>query len=149
MDEAETGQWLTLAEVRNRTGRNIDGLRSWAKRGARSGKLRVRKSNRGEVQVFVSPDELAELAEAVASSALGDELGADDLPQELAEARAAAASAAAEVRRLEAHLEDVRQTLTATLTAERARADRLEAALAEARRPWLARVLEGLRRKGS
>ena len=32
---------------------------------------------------------------------------------------------------------------------ERARADRLEAALAEARRPWLARVLEGLRRKGS
>ena len=25
---------------------------------------------------------------------------------------------------------------------------RLEAALAEARRPWLARVLEGLRRKG-
>ena len=52
------------------------------------------------------------------------------------------------MRRLEAHLEDVRQTLTATLTAERARADRLEAALAEARRPWLARVLEGLRRKG-
>ena len=33
--------------------------------------------------------------------------------------------------------------------ARRARADRLEAALAEARRPWLARVLEGLRRKGS
>jgi hypothetical protein len=31
---------------------------------------------------------------------------------------------------------------------ERARADRLEAALAEARRPWLAKVLEGLRRKG-
>jgi len=31
---------------------------------------------------------------------------------------------------------------------ERARADRLEAVLAAARRPWLARVLEGLRRKG-
>jgi hypothetical protein len=28
-----------------------------------------------------------------------------------------------------------------------ARADRLEAALAEARRPWLAKVLEGLRRR--
>ena len=27
-------------------------------------------------------------------------------------------------------------------------ADRLEAALVEARRPWLARVLDGLRRKG-
>ena len=35
MDEAETGQWLTLAEVRDRTGRNIDGLRSWAKLGTR------------------------------------------------------------------------------------------------------------------
>jgi len=32
---------------------------------------------------------------------------------------------------------------------EQVRADRLEAALAEARRPWLAKVLEGLRRKGS
>ena len=31
---------------------------------------------------------------------------------------------------------------------ERARGDRLEAALAEARRPWLAKVIEGLRRKG-
>ena len=47
-------------------------------------------------------------------------------------------------------------TLTTALDRERARADRLEAealalarALAEARRPWLARVLEGLRRKGS
>jgi hypothetical protein len=38
-------------------------------------------------------------------------------------------------------------TLTATLDQERARGDRLEAALAEARRPWLARVLEGLRRR--
>jgi hypothetical protein len=51
------------------------------------------------------------------------------------------------VRRLEAHLEDVRQTLTATLTAERARADRLEAALAEARRPLLLRLVDGLQRR--
>ena len=40
-------------------------------------------------------------------------------------------------------------TLTAALNKAETRADRLEAALAEARRPWLARVLEGLRRKGS
>src|SRR3954454_6762836 len=125
MGEAEAGQWLTLAEVRDRTGRNMDGLRSWAKRGARSGKLQVRKSNRGEVQVLITPDELAGLAEAATSSSLGDELGADEVHQALAEARAAAASSAAEVRRLEAHLEDVRQTLTASLMAERARADRL------------------------
>ena len=36
----------------------------------------------------------------------------------------------------------------AQLERELARGDRLEAALAEARRPWLAKVLEGLRRKG-
>ena len=39
--------------------------------------------------------------------------------------------------------------LSSALAKSEARADRLEAALAEARRPWLARVLEGLRRKGS
>src|SRR3954466_3267307 len=59
MDEPKAGQWLTLAEVRDRTRRNMDGLRSWAKRGARSGKLRVRKSNKGEVQVLVTPEALA------------------------------------------------------------------------------------------
>jgi hypothetical protein len=37
--------------------------------------------------------------------------------------------------------------LSATASAERVRGDRLEAALAEARRPWLAKVLEGLRRR--
>src|SRR3954452_14417380 len=146
MGEAEAGQWLTLAEVRDRTRRNTDGLRSWAKRGARSGKLRVRKSNKGEGQGVVTPEPLAALGEAATSAGLGNELGDAEVRQALAEARAAAASSAAEVRRLEAHLGDVRQTLTATLALERVRADRLEAALAEARRPWLARVLEGLRR---
>src|SRR4051794_31681362 len=38
--------------------------------------------------------------------------------------------------------------LTAALAKAEERADRLEAALAEARRPWLAKVIEGLRRKG-
>jgi len=37
--------------------------------------------------------------------------------------------------------------LGAALAKAEVRADRLEAALAEARRPWLARVIEGLRRK--
>jgi hypothetical protein len=40
-------------------------------------------------------------------------------------------------------------SLRTVLEREVARGDRLEAALAEARRPWLAKVLEGLRRKGS
>jgi hypothetical protein len=37
--------------------------------------------------------------------------------------------------------------LREALALERARADRLEAALVEARRPWLARLLEAVRRK--
>ena len=58
---------------------------------------------------------------------------------------------AAEQRRsadLTATLAAEREMARAMLALERARADRLEAALAEARRPWLAKVLEGLRRKG-
>src|SRR3954453_3467999 len=125
----------------------MDGLRSWAKRGARSGKLRVRKSNKGEVQVLVTPETLAALGEAATSAGLGNELGDAEVHQGLAEARAAAASSAAEVRRLEAHLEDVRQTLTATLALERARADRLEAEMRELRRPLLLRLVEALRRR--
>ena len=40
-------------------------------------------------------------------------------------------------------------TCAVALAGTEARAHRLEAALAEARRPWLAKVLEGLRRKES
>ncbi len=68
-----------------------------------------------------------------------------ELQREVTELATVAASAkgelAAELRRS--------ADLAATLAVERSRADRLEAALAEARRPWLAKVLEGLRRKGS
>src|SRR3954447_23476913 len=73
----------------------MDGLRSWAKRGARSGKLRVRKSNKGEVQVLVTPEALAALGEAATSSGLGNELGDTEVHQALAKARAAAARSAA------------------------------------------------------
>jgi hypothetical protein len=38
-------------------------------------------------------------------------------------------------------------SLHRALALERARADRLEAALAEARRPWLVRLLEAVRRR--
>jgi hypothetical protein len=158
-DEAGLGQWLSLAEVRDRTGRNIDGLRSWAKRGARSGKLRVRKNNRGEVQVLATPTLLAEFAEGTTRSALGGELVdglagdlataefGSELHQALNSARLQAASSAAEVRRLEAHLDEVRRTLESVIAAERARADRLAAELAEARKPMLVRLVEAIRRR--
>ena len=54
--------------------------------------------------------------------------------------------------RAEGALTELRGTaaeLRQALEHERTRGDRLEAELAEARRPWLAKVLEGLRRKGS
>ena len=63
------------------------------------------------------------------------------------EARLAQARAEGEVRAVRA--EGELAATRAMLEREIARGDRLEAALAEARRPWLAKVLEGLRRKGS
>lgn len=63
MDEPETepGQWLNLAGLAARTGRHIDAVRSWAKRGQRGGRIRTRKSNRGEIHVWVTPELAAEL----------------------------------------------------------------------------------------
>jgi uncharacterized coiled-coil protein SlyX len=54
-----------------------------------------------------------------------------------------AARAEGEVAGLHATVAELRAALTKSET----RADRLEAALAEARRPWLAKVLDGLRRR--
>ena len=69
----------------------------------------------------------------------------DDLTEAVTDARIGQARAdgelAAELRRS--------SDLAAALGKAEAQIGRLEAALAEARRPWLARVLEGLRRKGS
>jgi hypothetical protein len=64
--------------------------------------------------------------------------------------RALAQGAQLEAARLEERLaaaERREAELSATASAERARADRLEAALAEARRPVLLRLLEALRRR--
>jgi chromosome segregation ATPase len=80
--------------------------------------------------------------------AIGDSVMAEalaELQREVTELATVAAAAkgelAAELRRS--------SDLAAALSKAEARADRLEAALAEARRPWLAKVIEGLRRKGS
>src|SRR3954471_10339291 len=160
---AEAGQsheaerpWLTLSEAAARSGRHIDALRAMALRG----KLERRRGNAGQWLVRL-PESLPQddsgnahandsgLAEVVAE--LREE--AAELRVALAraetQAEAAKAVAAAEVeamRRQTAAEIAARDAVTAEL---RARADRLEAALAEARRPWLAKVLEGLRRKGS
>jgi hypothetical protein len=120
------------------TGRHPDALRAMIRRG----KLQGRKNNAGQRLVQISPGMLAE-----SDSADGPDMAGvvAELRDELLEARVAAARAEAERDSAVANLADAR----ATIERERARGDRLEAALAEARRPWLAKVLEGLRRRGS
>jgi hypothetical protein len=67
----------------------------------------------------------------------------DELRATLAEERAARARAEGELAAKDALV----ATLTAALGKAEARGDRLEAALVEARRPWLARLLEAVRRR--
>jgi multidrug efflux pump subunit AcrA (membrane-fusion protein) len=105
------------------------------------------------------------LVPAVLHDVAGDNTGndhgddADDvaatLREELATARVTIGrleerlAAAGEMRAaVEARAAADAAALREALIKAEARGDRLEAALAEARRPWLARVLEGLRRKG-
>src|SRR4051794_11108354 len=151
--EAE-GPWLTLSEAAARSGRHIDALRAMARRG----KLERRKGNAGQWLVRL-PEALPQDDSGIAH---GDDSGmaevAAELREEVAELRvalaraepqaeAAKAVAAAEVeamRRQTAAELAARDAVTAEL---RARADRLEAALAEARRPLLLRLVDGLRRK--
>jgi hypothetical protein len=87
-------------------------------------------------------EEVADLREALGRSEAGRDAA---VAQAQAEGNLQAARAEAERDATRTTLADMRQALDQ----ERARADRLEAALLEARRPWLAKVLEGLRRKGS
>ena len=160
-DAGGDAPWLTLAEAAERSGRHIDAIRTMARRG----KLERRKGNAGQWLVRLSPDALlaahdrggdavsdtradAGLAEVVAE--LKEEV--TELRVALARSEAGHNAALAQVRaegetraaKAEAELEASRTMLGQ----ERVRGDRLEAALAEARRPWLAKVIEGLRRKG-
>ncbi len=156
-DAGGDAPWLTLAEAAERSGRHVDAIRTMARRG----KLERRKGNAGQWLVRLPPDGL------LTNPDRGGDAGSDagltevvaELKEEVTELRVALArseaghdAALAQVRaegetqaaKAEAELEAARTMLGQ----ERTRADRLEAALAEARRPWLAKVLEGLRRKG-
>ena len=158
-DAGDDAPWLTLAEAAARSGRHIDALRTMARRG----KLERRKGNAGQWLVRLPAEGLTgpDRDSDPASDAGGDAGLAEvvaELREEVTELRVALArseaghdAALAQVRaegetraaKAEAELEAARTMLGQ----ERSRADRLEAALAEARRPWLAKVLEGLRRR--
>ncbi len=158
MDEAGPGQWLTLAEVAGRTDRHIDAVRSWAQRGRRNGRLRVRKNNRHELQVWLTPELETEFGQGDGSAASVDGLaGGEDTAQAVGELRrqvAELAQALTEARVGQARAEgelaaETRRNadLAANLEHERAGRAVLAAELAEARKPMLVRLLEALRRR--
>ena len=166
MNEPELATWLTLPQLAEVTGRHIDAVRTWAHRRRKQGRHSWRKNNRAMLMVEATPEVLAELKQAT------DEVNeaAGTAVNDAASPPYRAMNEADEFRELQNRIEGLleraaraeaeRDAAGATHAAEttllhealakaEARADRLEAALAEARRPWLARVLEGLRRRGS
>jgi hypothetical protein len=125
--EDSPGTWLTVAEAARRLGVTPKAIRNRIKHSS----LESRPRGNAGREVFV-PDDMEQ----------GDD--EEDSPGTLA--------LHVQVARLEERLaasERREGELSSAVAKSEARADRLEAALAEARRPWLARVLEGLRRKGS
>src|SRR3954451_8953795 len=162
MPDTGLGQWLTLTELAERSDRKLDAVRAWGQRRRRERRHNWRKSNSGEWTVEATPEVLSELAQgAVLGGASGDSGDAEEL-HEAREEIARLHEALTETRighaRLEERLAAADRLLTERATTlddlrrdrdqERARAGRLEAALAEARRPLLLRLVEGLRRKG-
>lgn len=129
----EPGIWLPLAEASRRLGVTVDALRHRV----RKGEMDSRRGNDGRVLVLVG-------SEPPASEKVADDQA------ELALLREELADAAGRASRAEGELAGVREALAevrATLAVERAGRDRLEAQLAEARKPLLVRLLEALRRR--
>ena len=143
--------WLSLAEVGRRTGRHPDTLRAMIRRGRLSG----RKSNSGAwlVQMPVSGSDPERRPDVSGGSPEGYRNGSgsdpdidpderDFLRQELLDARERVARAegelAAEARRS--------IDLLAVIGDLRTDRDRLAAELAEARKGWLERLQEALRK---
>jgi hypothetical protein len=162
MDQGNGARWLKLAEAAPQLGLTIDGLRARIKRG----QITTRKGNDGRLLVSVaangaepshepSHEPTQNGSEAGHESAhelagTGSDGAGHNLLLDLLDARERAARAEGELAGLrEALATEARRStdLQAVLELERTRADRLEAALAEARKGWLERVLEAIRRR--
>jgi hypothetical protein len=158
--------WLKVTEAAPHLGLTLDGLRSRIKRG----QVTTRRGNDGRLLVSVAPngadhshDQSRELSpnssgtvrEPSHEPALNGSAEPDhDLLADLLAAHERAA-------RVEGELAGMREALAtearrsaellaradAVLAAERTRADRLEAALADARKSWLERLVEAVRRR--
>jgi hypothetical protein len=137
-------QWLTVSEAASRLGWHPDRVKSALRRG----RLQARKNNAGKWMVLV-PSAMPDRANGPAGGR-PDDTASDPVAMSagnpaVIEAMLAAARAEGTLTELRGAVTELRQALDH----ERARGDRLEAALAEARRPLLLRLVEGLRRKGS
>jgi hypothetical protein len=145
VDADQPGQWLSLAEASQRLGATVDALRKRVRRG----QLEARRGNDGLVRVLVLDQPpaghgLADVQPEAGHEPDGADLEVALLREELTEARERAAKAEGIAEAMASRIQD----MASALSKAEARADRLEAALAEARRPLLLRVLDGLRRKG-
>jgi hypothetical protein len=131
--------WLPLSEAAQRLGRHPDGIRSMIRRGRVNG----RKGNAGQwlVQVSTESDSVRNGHDSDVTESLAD------LREELTEARVAAARAEAERdTQAAAHIQE-RETLQGVISDLRADRDRLAAELVQARKGWLERLLEAVRRR--
>src|SRR4051794_35158743 len=145
---------LTLAEAGKRLGRHPEALRALVRRH----RLPARRDNLGRLLLRLADLSGPEHARPAHPAAPEHAHPARPDPAELLELREGLAEERVARARLEGELvardallaakDALAGELREALARAEARAARLEAALAEARRPWLARVLEGLRRKG-
>jgi hypothetical protein len=131
--------WLPLSEAARRLGRHPDGIRSMIRRGRVNG----RKGNAGQwlVQVPTESDPVSNGHDSDVAESLAD------LREELTESRVAAARAEAERDTQAAAHTRERETLQTVIGDLRADRDRLAAELADARRGWLERLLEAVRKR--
>jgi hypothetical protein len=154
MDDDQDGSWLTLDEAAQKLGLSKDAIRKRVLRG----KLQARRGNNGTIRVLVTSEMLAGRVQD-GPGQVQDDGWTGHLLVQLEEAREQASALVRELAqameraaRAEGRADALQQqtfSQAEQVVAERARGDRLEAVLAEARRPWLAKVLEGLRRKES
>jgi hypothetical protein len=152
--------WLTLVEAGRLTGRHPDTLRTMIRRGRLEGRkgnsggwlvrmpdrMLARNSDRADPEGRPVADPVHPVKDPVTGP--GGDPVLVELRLELARAEVRLAEREAAAAKTEAVLRGTMAELQQALAKAEARGDRLEAALVEARRPLLLRLLDGLRRKG-
>ena len=145
MDNGEAASWLDKRQAARVLGLSADGVRKRAIRGL----IEHRKANDGTLRYLIPADMVEEVSKnrpqtsAETSSPVSGQ--AADTALLVENARLAERLAAEERRSTE--LQDALAELRAVLEREQARGDRLEVALVEARKGWLERLLEAVRRR--